>query len=378
MNILHTTTFLNGGAGRVLVDLALFQLEAGHKVCVIANKSEFDGYNHYEEHIGRLRESGVSFETYDSLFKRESVLNQKAEDDLRNRFSTLGQFDVVHAHASVPAKVCRAAFHSSRPEPFFVQTMHGWGLNKTKLMEEDDVKTMNALNGVAVLNKSGKRLLASKGVANSHLHVIPNGISSQLPAVSGLSKELSQFMRSRKWDMKFLCIGEVGERKNQLFLMRAIQRLNKSGVNCCAVFIGPEQDEGYYNECVKESSLDSFTYWTGELQNASSYMPHFDAVVLPSKSEGMPISILEAFRANVLVLGSRISEIEELLSDQRGYLFDIESTQEFVGRVTDFDSRAVQGITDNAHTFFCNKYTLRTMAEAYFKLYRNESQCLSR
>lgn len=371
MNILHATTFLNGGAGKILVDLALLQAEAGHQVWVIANQSEFDGYSHYQEQIERLKDAGIPFETYDSVFKRDLVLNRKAAMDLMSRFSTLFRFDVVHAHASVPAKICKQAFSHQHSKPVFIQTMHGWGLNKTRTMEQDDIETMNSLDGVAVLNESGKSLLASKGVEESLLRIIPNGVSAEVPLTCNLSTELSQFLESRKWDMRFLCVGEVGDRKNQLFLMRAIKQLNESGVDCCAVFIGPEQNEGYYDECIKTSGAGGLCYWTGEVPNASSYMQHFDAVVLPSKSEGMPVSIIEAFRAKILVFGSRISEIEELLSEQRGYLFGIESTQEFVESVTCFDPSFISEITQNAYNLYRNQYTLSAVADAYFKLYQN-------
>ena len=117
MKILHSTTFLNGGAGRVLVDLALFQTRAGHQVYVIANKTEFEGHRHYKEHIERLKHAGIIFETCDSLFKRERVLNNRASRNLIDRFSGSKVFDVVHAHASVPAKVCYEAFTKLQTMP---------------------------------------------------------------------------------------------------------------------------------------------------------------------------------------------------------------------------------------------------------------------
>jgi L-malate glycosyltransferase len=370
MNILHVTTFLNGGAGKVLVDLAMSQADSGHQVCVIANKTEFEGYRHYKEHVERLSYSGIFFETCDSLFKRDPFLNKRASHELIEIFSDSKVFDVVHSHASLPAKICYEAFSESHTKPFYIQTMHGWGLNKTEQMEEDDVNTMNTLDSIVSLNQSGKKLLLSKGVKHSLLHVIPNGISCNLPRETKLSSDLTNFLGMRKWYMKFLCIGEVGERKNQIFLMRALNQLNQMGIVCSAVFIGPEQNVGYYAKCIKDNCVDGLCYWIGEVPNASSYMQHFDAVVLPSNSEGMPISIIEAFRAKVLVFGSRISEIEELLSEQRGYLFDIESTQEFVELVTSFDPSSVPDITQNAYKLYRNQYTLSVVADAYFELYQ--------
>lgn len=370
MKILHATTFLNGGAGRVLVDLALFQTRAGHEVYVIANKTEFEGHRHYKEHIERLKHAGIIFETCDSLFKRERVLNNRASRNLIDRFSGSKVFDVVHAHASVPAKVCYEAFTQSQPTPKYIQTMHGWGLNKTFQMERDDIKTMNTLDSVVALNESGKKLLLSKGVTGSHLHVIPNGINSRKPPISNLSGNLATFLNKRNWVLKFICIGEIGERKNQSFLMNAIRSLNELGICCCAVFMGPEQSKGYFENCVKKSSSKHWTYWTGETEDASSYIEHFDAVILPSKSEGMPITILEAFRAKVPVLGSRIPENEELLNPRRGLLFDLTSTDELVQHVVDFEGIAIQEIVKNAYKYFCSQYQLECMAESYLKLYQ--------
>ena len=63
--------------------------------------------------------------------------------------------------------------------------------------------------------------------------------------------------------------------------MNAIRSLNELGICCCAVFMGPEQSKGYFENCVKKSSSKHWTYWTGETENASSYIEHFDAVILP-------------------------------------------------------------------------------------------------
>ena len=370
MKILHATTFLNGGAGKVLVDLALLQMEAGHEIRIVANKTEFDQYTHYQEPLKRLQRAGIQLETFDSLFKRDTVLNGKAARDLRSHFSTFSPFDVVHAHASVPAKVCKKAFVQFHSRPLFIQTMHGWGLNKSQHMEAEDIKTMNTLDGVATLNESGKKLLISKGVSNSRLHIIPNGISTKLSANSDVSLNLSKFLTCQNWVLKFLCIGEIGVRKNQIFLMNAIRHLNEMGIRCCAVFMGPEQGEGYFQDCVKRSATAKMTFWTGEIKNASSHLHHFDAMVLPSKSEGMPISILEAFRAKKLVFGSRIPEIEELIGKRRGILFGLESTREFVKCVVNFDTNDAQKITENAYNFFCKQFTLKSMFKAYLKLYQ--------
>jgi len=46
LNILHITTFLNGGAGKALVDLVNYQKNLGHNIRVVVNRREYGEYKH--------------------------------------------------------------------------------------------------------------------------------------------------------------------------------------------------------------------------------------------------------------------------------------------------------------------------------------------
>ena len=49
------TTFLHGGAGKVVCDLSCSLLNRGHKVFVFASKTTYPGYEHYEKYLEDLR-----------------------------------------------------------------------------------------------------------------------------------------------------------------------------------------------------------------------------------------------------------------------------------------------------------------------------------
>ena len=80
MNILHLATFLQGGAGRAVVDLASAQRRRGHQVTVIASRTGVPGYGHYDDFIARLAHAGVAVWLVDSLFHRDMAQNLRAVD----------------------------------------------------------------------------------------------------------------------------------------------------------------------------------------------------------------------------------------------------------------------------------------------------------
>ena len=59
MNILHITTFLQGGAGRIFAELASSQAQSGHKVTVATSETGYQDYGNYPQWLDRLASAGV-------------------------------------------------------------------------------------------------------------------------------------------------------------------------------------------------------------------------------------------------------------------------------------------------------------------------------
>jgi len=367
MKILHTTTFLTGGAGRVLVDLAKFQKESGEDVSVIANKTEFEGYCHYGEYLNILSECNIEIILVDSVFKRDERLNSLAVKSLESLFVNREQPDVIHAHSAIPAMVAMnffSGYEKINSNPSCVMTMHGWGLAKTKSMERQDVSIMNRSHKVVVLNGSGREFLISKGVENQLLQIIPNGIVRKpTSTVPGKRKE-SDILR-------LLCIGDLGERKNQQLLAKAVEQLNQRGLRCLATFVGKEGDKGYFRNKILAHASPCFVEWLGYSENAQSLIPTYDAVVLPSRSEGLPIVILESFRAGVPFVGSNIPEISDVIKHGvNGYLFDNQNVESLIAALKELISQDTKPVVACAREEFESRYTLEKMSESYFQLYQ--------
>jgi len=124
------------------------------------------------------------------------------------------------------------------------------------------------------------------------------------------------------------CIGVIGENKNQLFVLKALRKLPKNVVLHCY----GKEDENY------RATLDSFIETNG-LQDRVSFKGFVDNVnipkvqatftvlVLASKNEGLPLSILEAMVCGVPVLSSNSGGgAMYLLQDHAGgFIFESEA-----------------------------------------------------
>jgi glycosyltransferase involved in cell wall biosynthesis len=315
MRILHVTTYLQGGAGRVIADLAIQQRRAGHDVIVVADSGNQPGYGSYPEYLEALRRAGVEQHAVRSTFTRDVPLNVDAAGEL-SRLIGNRQIDVVHAHAAIPAMVARLGC-GSRATPIVV-TVHGWGIAKTADQARTDV-TLLGLADVVVTPSAALRVRLQRLGVRQNALVVPYGIGakSSEPIDDADAARLAS-IRGRA-ERIVVCIGTVGERKNQRLL---VQALTKEGCrDLHAVFVGEGETSTLRADAV-ERGVEERVHVLGHRVDASRYLQHADVVALPSRDEGLPLVLLEAMREGVPIVASDIPEIFEALGDGRyGYVF---------------------------------------------------------
>ena len=364
MKILHTITFLTGGAGRVLLDLARHQIESGFELLIVANKSEFSGYKHYPLYINEIQELNVRIVFVDSVFKRDDKANEAASNYISERVLSEYKPTIIHAHSAIPAKVLSNAVRKTfQREVSIILTMHGWGMNKTPDMEIHDIGVMNKLSKVVALNRTDRELLVGKGLKEKNVQVIPNGISD---TCSQVINEFYEFKNT----FNILCVGDIGERKNQQVLVEASTLLFERGIMNKVTFWGLESTEGYYeNKMLPLAKYDTIE-WKGLKENASDHLKNYDALVLPSRSEGFPLIMLESFREKIAFFGSNIANINDVVKDgYNGYLFETENADDLAKRLELFYMGKLPDVISNANREFKEKYTSKIMHENYKKLY---------
>lgn len=371
LNILHLTTFLQGGAGRILTDLALAQRSNDNGVYVLCSKTSEPGYCSYEEYIEKLQENNIILFEEDSSFKRDLGLNLRFTSKVREIINKYN-IDLIHAHASVPALtglIARSGFKKYIP---VIQTMHGWGTNKRPEHEKMDVTIMNGLDQVVTVSHSDKQLLIEKGVQKAKIKVIYNGIAGEENDEVDPQVEAELLEYKNKGYKIIGCIGTLCERKNQQLLLDAIKALRKEH-NLFCVFIGEGDLLPKMQKQIDQESLHQNVRLYGYKPMASNYIKYFDVFVLPSTSEGFGLTIVEAFKEKTPVIASDIEVFKELITDgQEGFLFENKCLPSLIGaikKVLSLPPREIDEITSNGYMRFKQDFALDRMIEKYNQLY---------
>lgn len=159
---------------------------------------------------------------------------------------------------------------------------------------------------------------------NNRVSFIPHGVDTEI---------FRPLETTNHKDFNLVCIGNIGANKNQLFLLKALTQLPK---NIVLHLYGKEevnyrkQMDGYSIE----NGLDSRVFFNGfvENKNIPEVLKSMDIFVLPSNSEGLPVSIMEAMACGVPVLSSDSGGGTRCLLDEEN-IFSLNGTNELIEKI---------------------------------------------
>lgn len=372
MHILHLTTFLQGGAGLAIAQLACAQKASGHDVAVVSSQTGAPGYGNYPAHVERLEKAGVPVHLVDSLFDRGADAHQRVRALLSDT-RVIHAPDLVHTHAAVPSRIALLMRTRGWTAPV-IQTMHGWGVSKTKEQGDADVEAMNCVARVVAPSRAAADHLVRLGVDRAKLTVIPYGVEgSSADRSDDLPSTDAAWLREqrRSGRQTICCVGTIGFRKNQELLVDALALLPKARRPLC-LFVGDGPSDRLQARAV-DAGLAADVRCLGYRADARALARAADWLVLPSRSEGLPLTLIEAFADGVPVMASDIPELAEMIDEQQnGLLFRSESAPALAACLASalaMSADARRRLASAARDRFLSTYQLDAMVTSYFDEY---------
>jgi len=167
--------------------------------------------------------------------------------------------------------------------------------------------------------------------------------------------------------------------KGILDLLSGFSQVIQSEPNLKLMIVGgyPEEHKGYYLKAktlIEREHLTEHVRILGYRQDALEILKCMDFYISPSLSEGLPISLLEAFAAGVPAIATEIPGNKDVLSSSAfGVLSDPGSPKSIAQGIRKMLALSEQErniITRNAFNRVKDSFSVDTMADETFRLYR--------
>ena len=209
--------------------------------------------------------------------------------------------------------------------------------------------------------------------------VIYNGLNPQ--RLNFLNKESARqnlFSSTQISNFKFqisnFIIGSIGRlcyAKNYEFLINIFPQILKIDNRAICIIMGQGENEKKYKKLIARLNLSDKIFLLGEIPKAYQYLKAFDLFVLPSRYEGLSITLIEALMAGVPILTTRVGGNPELLNNSLHQLYELNNKKDFLDklkRIIDNENLQQQLGEDNKR--LANRFNLDKTVEKYLAIYQ--------
>jgi len=177
--------------------------------------------------------------------------------------------------------------------------------------------------------------------------------------------------------------GRIAPVKNFELLIRVIPEVNRAGIYPKVLFVGDGPSLPNLKSLTKEYHLEEQILFLGDRSDVPELLNMMDIFVLPSFSEGLSNSILEAMATGLPVIATDVGGNPELVvHNETGFLFPSEDAATLTKRILE-----LAGDAEKKHRMGAlgrkrveELFTLERMMQNYEQLYRNVllgKQCFS-
>lgn len=163
-------------------------------------------------------------------------------------------------------------------------------------------------------------------------------------------------------------LGRVTDQKGYDALVRALPALPDATL----VLVGDGPERAPLEALARDLGVAERLVVTGWTAEARSYLPTFDVFALPSRWEGMPLSILEAMHAGVPVVANDVGSVAEAIEDGgSGFVVapdDQAALQERLARLLGDDALR-RRLGERGRALAAARFTADAMARRYEAVY---------
>lgn len=225
------------------------------------------------------------------------------------------------------------------------------------------LKAFEYADEVVWISQNGKRVfLGNHPEYAAKTSAVVNGITDMAHADVAPSTE-------HKY--RLVTTGTVCERKGQYIIVEAMHRMNLEVLKDTHLTVmGIGADYNRLQTLREEYGLQDHITFLGNVPNAEvqQHLCAENIFILMSRNEGLPISVLEAMRAGLPVISTRVDGIPEQVDERNGVLIDpnVDQLVGVLNRLPEFDWGS---LGKGSRMRFENEYTFERMLRDYADMF---------
>jgi glycosyltransferase involved in cell wall biosynthesis len=277
----------------------------------------------------------------------------------------------LHAHEfAMNVRAAMLAWNLGVPA---VATVHGKGYYDEKFARRLSLRLASRHAVIVAVSRDIQNHLARRvGIDGERIVFIPNGIDTQRYRFDAGKRRRYRSEYGLREDQVLLgTLGSYYPVKGHRYLIDAMRQLTRSHPDLQLIMAGQGGLEEDLRNQVAELNLQANVRIIGYMEDAAGFLSALDIFVMPSLSEGLPLSLLEAAAAGRCIVASAVGGIPEFLIDrENGFLVppgdSVALAERLSALVSDSEKRFSSGARATADAE-C-KWSIERTADSYLAL----------
>ena len=293
-----------GGAERFAVDLARKIDRDKYDVIVVETRKHVEGAFYDILLNAGIRTENLAEKTFLKMLKKQIA------------FLKTEKPDVVHTnigsvlHMMISCKLCSI--------PTCIYTVHNeakllFGNSKIKKMLYQFAFSFFDFIPVAICPTVKKTILDEFKICSDKIPIVRNGVD--------IEKFCPCETKNNKNTIRIISVGTLYWIKNQELAINAICNLHRKGFNISLGIVGDGVDREKLDKMITDNKAEEYIRIYGRKKNVEDYLREADIYVSTSRTEGLPLSILEAMACGLPIVATKAGGVVDIVSNNiNGYV----------------------------------------------------------
>lgn len=276
--------------------------------------------------------------------------------------------DVVHTHG-YKADIYGYLAMRGRGVPL-VSTCHGDPALVGRVYGVLDRFCLKRFSAVAAVSAFTREKLLRAGLRASKLALIHNGI--QWEPFAAAARARGADVRADEASLVVGFAGRLSHEKGIDLLIEVIRDVLAEWPNTQFLIAGEGPERSAAEQAIAKGNLGGNVTLLGRCEDMPAFFASVDVLLSPSRSEGLPMALLEAMASRVPVVATAVGDVPNIVqNEQTGLLvpaLDVPAMQKAVVRLLS-DGSLRERLGEAGQRLVQEDFSARRMAEKYAELY---------